>query len=220
VALAIAWVIGRGAAEQRGNVNVDVAAHYEPPSSEFPRPTQTAVNNNAIMRMGLVGDLEGKAVAYASEAERLVADGQFRLDRSLEQMATLLHVHPGSIADPRSPGQIDPNAELFRAQAGTLAENAKVISHRQRAQQVRAGRRPSAVYGIWVITRYSFTLNRLKHPTDDVRAAAEIMPKPGDGVRAVAVNRLECDDGRIPLWPGMLPLEPLQNVAEETAGSP
>ncbi len=40
-----------------------------------------------------------------------------------------------------------------------------------------------------------------------VRSAGEMMPKPGDGVRAVAVDGSELEDGRIALTSGMLPLE-------------
>jgi hypothetical protein len=228
LALGMAWVLGQAASEQMERRKAGSAVNFEPPSSRFPRPRQTVVNNNAIMIMGLVGDLDGMAIAYASGADRLVANGRFRLDLSLEQMAELLGIRPESISDPRSPRHVDPNAELFRAQAGTLTQHAKKRSRIFRERQVRSGQRPSGVHGQWLITHYSFTLNRLKHPNDDekivlsaiVRAAAEIMPMPGDGVRAVPVDRMEFDTGRISLASGMLPLEPLQYVAEGPGNSP
>jgi hypothetical protein len=211
----MAWVIGYGASQQTGNVTVDVAARREPPPSGFPLATETAMNNNAIMTMGLVGDLDGTAIAYASAANRLVVHGRLRLDLPPGQLAGLLRVPRESISDPRTPGQIDLNAELFRAQAGMLTQNGKAISRVLRARQVRSGERPSAVFARWVVRRYSFTLNRLKYPNEDekvvmsaiVLSAGEMMPKPGDGVRAVAVDGSELEDGRVALTGGMLPLE-------------
>jgi hypothetical protein len=40
------------------------------------------------------------------------------------------------------------------------------------------------------------------------------MPKPGDRIRAVAVNRGELEDDRMALSAGMLPVEPPQQAAD------
>jgi hypothetical protein len=65
----------------------------------------------------------------------------------------------------------------------------------------------------WVVTPYSFTLNRLKHPNDEeksvlaavVRSATGIMPVPGDKVRAGGVPGGAMEPGRVELVLGMLP---------------
>ena len=64
-------------------------------------------------------------------------------------------------------------------------------------------------------TNSSFTLNRLRNPSAKekivlaaiARAAAGIMPKAGDLMRAVGVGRGELASGRIVLAAGMLPVE-------------
>ncbi len=104
----MAWVIGYGASEQTGNGTVAVAARREPPPSGFSLATETAMNNNAIMTMVLVGDLDGTAIAYASAANRLVVHGRFRLDLPPGQLADLLRVPRESISDPRMPVKLIP----------------------------------------------------------------------------------------------------------------
>jgi hypothetical protein len=133
----------------------------------------------------------------------------------LEQMASLLCISPDLLANPQAPAEIDPNAELFRAQAGTLTDRAKELSRRLRKQQVLAGKKPDAVVGMWLITDFSFTLNRLRHPNEQeniilsaiISAAAETMPRPGDKIRAVGMSGGELAPGRIVLAVGLLPLE-------------
>jgi hypothetical protein len=167
------------------------------------------------MRMGLVANLDGTAIAYTAEGGRLVVNGRFRTDLPLEQLARLLGVSVVSLANRQSPFEIDPDAELFSAQSGTLTENGKLVSRKLRERQVLEGKKAFAVYSEWVVTNFSFTLKRLKHPTDAegivlaaiVDAASGTMPKPGDKVRAVAVSRGEIGPDRIALAAGMLPLE-------------
>jgi hypothetical protein len=211
---AAAWAIGREAARRIENHDIQIASRRQPPATGCPVASRTADNNNMIMRMGLVGDLDGTAVAYAIEANHLVADGKFQIDLPLEQMASLLRISPDLLANPQSPAEIDPSAELFRAQAGTLTDRAKNRSRRLRKQQMLAGEKPDAVVGTWVTTDFSFTLNRLRHPNKQenivlsaiISAAAETMPRPGDKIRAVGVSGGELGPGRIALAAGLLPL--------------
>jgi hypothetical protein len=212
---AASWAIGREVARRVENHDIQIASRRQPPAPDCPVASRTADNNNMIMRMGLVGDLDGTAVAYAHEAERLVADGRFRIDLPLEQMASLLRISPDLLANPQAPAEIDPNAELFRAQAGTLTDKAKELSRKLRKQQVLAGNKPDAVVESWVITDFSFTLNRLRHPNEQenvvlsaiISATAETMPRPGDKIRAVGVSGGDLAPGRIALAVGLLPLE-------------
>jgi hypothetical protein len=210
-----AWAIGREVARRIENHDIQIASRRQPPAPDCPVESRTADNNNMIMRMGLVGDLDGTAVAYTHEADHLVVGGRFRIDLPLEQMASLLRISPDLLANPQAPAEIDSNAELFRAQAGTLTDKAKELSRKLRKQQVLAGKKPNAVVGTWVITDFSFTLNRLRHPNEQeniilsaiISAAAETMPRPGDKIRAVGVSGGELAPGRIALAVGLLPLE-------------
>ena len=225
---AAAWAIGREAARRIENHDIQIASRRQPPATGCPVASRTADNNNMVMRMGLLGDLDGTAVAYAIEANHLVADGKFQIDLPLEQMASLLRISPDLLANPQSPAEIDPNAELFRAQAGTLTDRAKTLSRRLRKQQVLAGKKPDAVVGTWVITDFSFTLNRLRHPNEQenvvlsaiISATAETMPRPGDKIRAVGVNGSELELGRIALTYGMLPLEAVSRCPDNALAYP
>jgi hypothetical protein len=168
--------------------------------------------------MGFIADLEGTAIAYTAEADRLVVDGRFQLDLSLADLAERLGISAESIADPRSRGKVDPDAVLFTAQAGKLADETKTLLREIRKREALAGKPPSPVIGEWVVTKFAFTLNHLKHPSDDEkrilaaisRSAAEIMPQPGDGIRAVPVTGRDLDRGGVSVSAGMLPIEPLQ----------
>jgi hypothetical protein len=111
---AAAWAIGREAARRIENHDIQIASRRQPPATGCPVASRTADNNNMIMRMGLVGDLDGTAVAYAIEANHLVADGKFQIDLPLEQMASLLRISPDLLANPQSPAEIDPSAEGWK----------------------------------------------------------------------------------------------------------
>jgi hypothetical protein len=222
VAAGVVWVIDRGTAGHVENDDIEPSSQRQPPLPGFPKPTRTADNNNRLNQLGVVANLEGTAIAYTAEADHLVSHGRFRTDLRLDQVAAVLKVGTESIADPRSPDEIDPDAELFRAQAGTLTQKSKGLSRNMRRQQSLEGRTPDAVYAEWVLTDYSFTLNRLQHPTDEeqtvltaiVRAAEESLPKAGDQIRAVGVNRGELAPGRISLAGGLLPVETPQQGSE------
>jgi hypothetical protein len=163
--------------------------------------------------MGWVPDLDGAVIAYVIEADRLVDGDRFRIDLSLEETARALRINPTLIADPRCSGEVDPDAELFRAQLGVLTERSRELSRKYRRRQVLEGSPPDGVRDEWVITTYSFTLNRLRHPSAKaaevlsaiVRAARGIMPRPGDKFRAVGCTRGALDDGHVAVTIGMLP---------------
>jgi hypothetical protein len=215
VAAGLAWVIGNEASRSTFSDDVENSTRSPPLTSGFFSASRTEENNNAITRMGLAGDLDGTAIAYTLEADGLVSNGKFRLDLPLEQVARILGVSRQSISSPRHPDRIDPDAELFRAQVGTLTENAKGLSRKIRSRQLLEGRNPDAVVDEWVITNFSFTLNRLTNPEAEekivllaiVRAASEIMPRSGEKIRAVGMSGGYLKPGMNALSPGMLPLE-------------
>jgi hypothetical protein len=210
-----AWATGRETARRIENQDIETAAQRQPPSPGFPRQAPNVDLNNALMRMGLVANLDGTAIAYIGEADGLVIDGQFRTDLTLVELAHILRVDLASIASRMAPDEVDPDAELFRAQIGTLTEESKERSRKIRREQARAGKTPDAVFADFENTNLSFTFNRLRNPnaqekivlTAIARAAVGIMPKPGDLIRAVGASRSELAPGRIALAAGMLPVE-------------
>ena len=178
----------------------------EDPLPQFPSPSRVNENNNRIMALGLVSDLDGIAVAYTSEADGLVApDGSWSYSLSALEMAKVLRL------DAVVRGTI-----LFRAQAGWLTPEAKVISRRIRDEREAEGKPRDFVYPEWITRDYAFTVERLRHPTADEKrvmdaisyAARAVPPEPGDGIRAVGVSRGELERGIGVLSAGMLPLEP------------
>jgi len=209
VAASMTWAIGRDVSKRIESYDIEIASRPQPPLPGFPKPSETVKKNNEIMRLGLVGDLDGMPVPYTAEADGLVskADGRFLTDLSLEQMARILHVDPASISKPDS-HEIDPGAVLFKVQSGTLTPQAKIRSREGRKTQ------PWYVWSEWVICDFSFTLQKLRAPNEQERAvltaisraARQIPPEPGDKFRAIGVNRGEFDHGTI-ITPGMLPLE-------------
>ena len=123
-----------------------------------------------------------------------------------------MKISTSSIANPRSPDEVDPDAELFRAQSGVLTQNSKE-SARRFQRQLAAGTVADSIVNEWVITEFSFTLNRLKQPSDQekavlsaiARAASEIMPGPDDAARAVGFSWGTLEAGKVTLTPGILP---------------
>jgi hypothetical protein len=204
----------------------EVFVASEAPLAGLPPENRTAANNNMIARLGWAPDLDGTAVVYALEADGLVALGRFRTDLSLNEMAAALRISAKSIANPRSPDEIDPDAELFRAQSGLLTDKSKQIERTFRIEQL-AGKMPGRDDHEWVIKEFSFTLNRLKHPSEEeksvlcaiVAAASEIMPVPGDGVRATGKERSYFEYGPLKLSIGLLPpAGPMTDAREVDSG--
>jgi hypothetical protein len=192
----------------------EVFTASEAPLPGFPPESHNAANNNMIARLGWVPDLDGTVVAYVGEADRLVEGGRFRTDISLDQMAAALMIIASSIANSRSPDEIDPDAELFRAHSGALTNESKESARALRRWRL-TGKIPNRFVQEWVIKEFSFTLNRLKHPSDEensvlsaiVRAASGIMPARGDKVRAEGMSRGAFENGPVKLSIGMLPSE-------------
>jgi hypothetical protein len=222
VAAIAVWAIGREAAQRIERQDIEVSSRRQEPAPGFPASRKVADNNNAIMRKGLVGDLDGTAIAYASEVDGLVAnDGRFQTGLTLEPMARILNVGVATISRPDAPHEIDPAAVLFKVQAGQLTEPARELSRKRRNEQALQGRKRDAVYGDWIVKELSFTLNRLNHPNEEERTVLEaisrsaraMMPQPGDKLRAVSVARGDLESGSVILTTGMLPLEAQQDTA-------
>jgi hypothetical protein len=192
----------------KANSDDDAISTYEPPPDTFPQPSQTAINNNRIMEMGLVGDLDGLAVAYTSEADGLVGlDGRFRTELGPKELAAILRLDVEILS--RS------DAILFKVQSGRLTDTAKRISIRVRTEREQQDKPRDFVCAAWITKDYAFTLERLKHPSEDERvvleaiskAARAIMPQPGDKVRAVSAGAGQFECGGVVVAAGMLPLE-------------
>jgi hypothetical protein len=216
VAAVTAWAIGHVASKRIEDGDIEASSERQEPAPGFPASRKVADNNNAIMKRGLVGDLDGTAIAYAAEVDGLVAnDGRFQTGLTLEPMARILNVGVETISKASAPHEIDPDAVLFKVQSGRLTELGKELSRRRRKEQALQGRKRDAVYDDWIVKKLSFTLNRLKHPNEEEgivleaisRSARSMMPQPGDKVRAVSVNRGDLESGSVILTPGMLPLE-------------
>jgi hypothetical protein len=222
-----AWVsaIGRAASRSSETDRIEIFAVREAPLPEFPPESRTAANNNMIARLGWVPNLDGMAIAYPIQADHLVQGGRFRTDLSLDQTAKALAISPSSIANPRSPDEIDPDAELFRAQSGVLTEKCK-DSARRFQRQLLAGTLPDTIVDEWVTAEFSFTLNRLKQPSDEekavlsaiARAASEVTPTPDDKVRAVGGSRDALQSGRVAVTAGMLPRSLPRTLPERDQG--
>src|SRR6516162_2955020 len=81
-ALATAWVwaIGHGASRSSETDRIDISAGREAPLPGLPPESRTAANNEMIARFGWAPNLDGTAIAYARQADRLVEGGRFRTD--------------------------------------------------------------------------------------------------------------------------------------------
>ncbi|HXW79972.1 MAG TPA: hypothetical protein VEJ84_10760 [Acidimicrobiales bacterium] len=165
------------------------------------------------MQLGLASDLDGTAVLYMQEADGLIDDaGHFRLDLPVAELAHILRIPSSELTG--EDGRIDPDAVLFRAKAATLTTEAKAKSREIRKRQVAQGRNPDGVYGEWIVRDHAFTLNRLISPVGEekivleaiVRAKLAVMPKPGDGIRAVSAPRGQLEQDEILFCAGMLPV--------------
>ena len=205
------WVVGAGPG---------AAAERRAPAANAPPASQAARNNNRLMALGWVADLDGTAVIYPREVNGLVAaDGRFRTDLSPAEMARILGVDPATIARPGSSDEIDARAVLFRAVSGELTGRARALARRWRGEQADQGRIADAVGYEWVPREFAFTLGDLEHPDDAERrvlvaisrAARQLMPEPGEGIRAIAVERSDVQPHN--LAPGYLPPAKVSDAA-------
>jgi hypothetical protein len=186
------------------------------PAVDMPHSSQTALNNNAIARRKLATNLEGTAVVYPEEVKGLAAPNErYRTDLSVRQLADTLKIDAQAIARKGSLTEIDPESVLFTAVACRLSECAKARSRSERQLQARDGLLADYTADEWVTQELTFTLNTLKHPDDDQKAilraiwrsVREIMPEPGEKIRAVGLNRRILQLPFVDLKPGYLPLE-------------
>jgi hypothetical protein len=216
LAVALLWLIGRAAVPRALPDDDEFASTREDPLPGFPRASPAAEINNAIARSGLVVNLDGTAVAYTAEADGLVGDdGQFRTGLSLAEAARILHRDPRTICRKDAPDELDPDAVLFRAQAGTILEESKKLARKLRFKQLQQGLPPDAAAGRWHTRDFAFTLNRIAHPDEEEetilaaisRSRRGVIPRPGDTIRAVAVDRGDLERGTAVVTPGMLPPE-------------
>jgi hypothetical protein len=210
-----AWAAGRVAAHRIQSIDIAIASRRQAPEAGIRDDPRAAIHRH-ISRMGWVPNLDGTAVAYAAEADGLVApDGRFRTDLSARDAARILHIDQAAIARPDAADEIDPDAVLFRAQSGTLTAQSKAMSRQRREEQAAGGLPPDAAVRDWDVRHFAFTLERLRHPDEAERTVLSaigrsrllIPPEPGDTIRAIPVNRGDLEDGKVALWPGMLPPE-------------
>jgi hypothetical protein len=187
--LTTSWLIVRHG--QRPDIEASAPQDRSP---DLPPLSPTARNNNEIMRLGMIPDLEGIAVLYSQEAESFIdAQGRFRVEVA---------------------GRFDPDATLFLVHAATLTANARARSVEMRKQHRREGERPGFVFQEWTVRKFAFTSRRLENPTAEervilesiVRAKMAVMPRPGDGVRAIPFYRDELERGEVGFFPGHLPV--------------
>jgi hypothetical protein len=208
------WVIGLAASNRMEKWDLETVASSEDPAPGLRHPR--AVINNMISSKGWVPNLDGTAVAYAAEADGLISDdGRFRTDLGPREVAGILHLDVDAIIRAGSPHEIDSNAVLFRAQAGTLTESTRAACRKRRLEQVAQGLNPDAAFRDWNVRAFAFTIDRLQRPNVEekvvlsaiARSKLLVVPRPGDSIRAVAVDRGELEFGKVALWPGMLPPE-------------
>jgi hypothetical protein len=212
---ATAWAIGYEAVRRIEGNDIMISSRRQEPLPGFPKSAKADVNRIVIAN-GWVGNLRGDAAAYDAEADNLVDhDGRFRLNLSAYDAARLLSIDPRVIAKTDSPHEIDETAPLFRVQVGTLTAESRQSAIKRRIEQLAKGEPPYAASGNWDVREFVFTLAKIKHPTDEEsrilsaisKSALCTVPKPGDTIRAVAVNRGDLEPGKIALAPGMLPPE-------------
>ena len=157
-----------------GQDRIEAISGYSPPSESIRKPSRAAANNNKSAERKLQVNLEGTAVVYPEEVDALAAaDGSFRTELSLNEMASALRIDPKSIANPRSKHEIDPEAVLFKAVTGRLTDQAKARSRWMREIELRGGPAASTAGCEWVTVEFPFSLNALKHPNRDQKVVLD-----------------------------------------------
>jgi hypothetical protein len=193
---------------------------YSPPSEGMPKASQAVVSNNKAALLQLPVNLEGTAVVYPQVVAALVrAEGEFRTGLSLNEMASVLKVDPQTIAKRGSRNEIDPEAVLFSALTGRLAERAKARSRRMRETEYPDTRPALVEPDEWLTVDVPFSLNVLRHPNQEQkmildaisRSARGLMREPGAKANAVPLPFLHAGRQLQPseFAAGYLPLEPL-----------
>jgi hypothetical protein len=194
---------------------------YSPASEGIPKPSPAEVSDNESAKLHLPINLEGTAVAYSQEVAALVsADGEFRTELSLNEMASVLKIDPRSIARRGSRNEINPDAALFNAVTGRLSEPAKTRIWRLWETEEYPETRPVPTYpDEWLTVDVPFSLKVLRHPNPEQkmildaisRSARNLMREPGAKANAVPLLFLHAG-GRseaVDFTGGCLPLGPL-----------
>ena len=154
------------------------------PSERIPKPSRSVVNDNEAALLHRPVNLEGTAIAYPQEVDRLVdAGGRFRTELSLDEMASVLSIDPQTIAKRGSKNEIDPEAVLFEAMTGRLTERAKAESRRLREIELREGWPISAFGHEWVTVAFPFSVNTLKHPSQEEQVVLDAISRSARGLR-------------------------------------
>jgi hypothetical protein len=186
----------------------------------MPKPSRALVSNNKAAALLLPVNLEGAAVAYPQEVAALVdANGKFRTELSLDELARVLSIDPQTIADRGSKNEIASEAVLFRALTGRLSERAKARSRRRRETELHGLQPVLAEPDEWVMVYVPFSLNSLRHPNPEEtvildaisRSARDLVREPGAKANAIPVPPVH-EGGRFASFEfagGYLPLEPL-----------
>jgi hypothetical protein len=212
------WLSGEYAHRFDQN-RIEEKAGFSPPSERIPKLSRAVVNNNEAALLQLPVNLEGTAVAYPEEVDGLVgADGEFRTDLSLSEMASVLRIDPQTIPQRGSKTEIDSKAVLFEAVTGRLSERAKAKSRRMREIERREGRPVSAFGHEWVTVAFPFSVTTLNHPNHEEqvvldaisRSARGLKREPGAKTNAVPLPSVR-QGGRFRGFEfagGYLPLEP------------
>jgi hypothetical protein len=221
------WLSGEYAHRFDQN-RIEEKAGFSPPSERIPKPSRAVVNNDEAALLLRPVNLEGTAVAYPEEVDGLVgADGQFRTDLSLSEMASVLRIDPQTITKRGSKNEIDSEAVLFEAVTGRLSERAKAKSRRLREIELREGWPVSAFGFEWVTVDFPFSLATLKHPNHEEqvvldaisRSARGLKREPGATTNAVPLPSVR-QGGRFRGFEfagGYLPLEPFPDGDAEHA---
>jgi hypothetical protein len=193
---------------------------YSPPSAGIPEASPIAVSNNKAALLRLPVNLEGIAVIYPEQVVALVdADGEFRTELSLGELARVLLLDPRTIARQGSNNEIDPEAALFTAVTGRLSERARARSRRLREAESEGIRLGAVSEDEWVTVDVPFSLNRLRYPNPEQkiileaisRSARCLVREPGAKVNAVPLPFLDSNHPfrGSQFAAGYLPLEPL-----------
>ena len=144
------WWVGGGLVHELVRIQSKMRPRSFLAAGQLPEAKLFVVNKNKDAQLRLPPDLDGTAVVYPIEVDRLVGpDGSFCTDLSLSDLAGLLNVDPQTIARKGSNDEVDPDAVLFTAVTGRLSEQAKALARRERIQ-IQDGLPPSAVVEDWV----------------------------------------------------------------------
>ena len=161
--------------------------------------------------MGLLANLDGLAIVYPLEVDKIVAaDGTFRTDLSPQHMASILRIDPRPISANASEHEIAADATLFKAVVCTLTDESKAFIREFRKSQQRKGLPPNGGGGEFTRKEIAFTLNDIGNPDDQrkmiltaiSRAARGVMPVGGEQARAVGIARGDIESGSFGLWAG------------------